>query len=135
MTIVTDSKTRRRDIILSPNKSLISQKLINLIKKYETQHQVQVQTIKADKGTELINKPLKQFIEDKGIRVELTGTQSKPEHGIAERANDLVERITRFLIKDSGLSKRYWPFAAETAIYILNRCHSRSIRSMFLFRR
>ena len=51
-----------------------------------------------------------------------TTTRDTPEHnGMAERSVRSINEMMRALLKNAGLPHAFWPLAAKTAVYILNR--------------
>ena len=60
-------------------------------------------------------------VEKDGIVVEFTTPYTPEQNGVAERMNRTLLTIMKALIFESGISKVFWAYAAETACYIRNR--------------
>jgi hypothetical protein len=84
--------------------------------------------IRSDNGGEFINRELDEFYRAKGIRRNTTVPYTPQQNGIAERKNRFLIEMTRCLLLDANLDKRYWGEAIQTAAYIQNRTPNSSIQ-------
>ncbi|ODM15243.1 hypothetical protein SI65_09184 [Aspergillus cristatus] len=75
--------------------------------------------IRTDNAAEFV--ALKPWAEQKGIELEFIEAETPAQNGVAERYNRVIMEIARALLIDSGISKRYWKYAAVTANYLRNR--------------
>ena len=69
------------------------------------------------------------FLEEQGIGLETSGTDSRVEHRTSERSNGVIQQVARSMLIDSSLHSKYWVNAVDTACYVLNRRTSRSTGS------
>lgn len=77
--------------------------------------------IRCDNGTEYCNKFFKEYCRDHGIHISLVDPYAPQLNGCAERNNRTIVEGAGALFIQSGLPIRFWPYAVETACYILNR--------------
>lgn len=91
------------------------------VKFCQTQFQKTIKTLRSDRGGEYLSTELKVFLEANGIRHQLSATQCPQQNGVAERKNRYVVEMCRCLLFQSGLEKKYWAEAINTAVYIENR--------------
>lgn len=75
--------------------------------------------IRADNAKEFLALESRGLLRD--IQLEFIETYTPPQNGVAERFNRYILEITRALLFDSGVSKRYWKYAVVTANYLRNR--------------
>ncbi|BCR87868.1 uncharacterized protein ACHE_40432S [Aspergillus chevalieri] len=75
--------------------------------------------IRTDNAAEFV--ALRPWAEEKGIELEFIEAETPAQNGVAERYNRVIMDIARALLIDSGISKRYWKYAAVTANYLRNR--------------
>src|SRR5699024_5133433 len=61
------------------------------------------------------------WADGKGIEIEFIETDTPAQNGVAERFNRHTLEISRALLLDSQISKRYWKYAVVTANYLRNR--------------
>ena len=130
LTILTDGYSRWRIPIITTKKSKIAHKIIETIKQLQNEFNLEVSVFKADKGSEFINKTLQSFFSENGTRTEFSSTTVKQENGIAEKSNDIVQKVTRALLHSGNIPYKYWSFAVRTACYLLNRRYQRSINGL-----
>ena len=57
----------------------------------------------------------------RGIQFEFIEAHTPPQNGVAERFNRYILEITRALLFNSGINKKYWKYAVVTANYLRNR--------------
>ncbi|BCR88813.1 uncharacterized protein ACHE_50011A [Aspergillus chevalieri] len=75
--------------------------------------------IRTDNAKEFL--ALEPWAQLKGIQLEFTEPYTPPQNGVAERFNRFILEVTRALLFNSGISKRYWKYAVVTANYLRNR--------------
>lgn len=103
------------------HKSDIIDKVKQCISKMEILTGNQVKQIMTDEGTEFVNRELSNYLSMKGIIHNKSVPYTPEQNGYIEQDMDNVSKATRTLLIDSGLPKRYWAEAMNTAIYVLNR--------------
>lgn len=87
----------------------------------ETQFGITAKIIRSDRGGEYTGKNLKEFYKRKGIRMQLTAPHTPEQNGQAERKNRSLIEMTKCLLQEAVLPKKYWGEAINTANEILNR--------------
>jgi hypothetical protein len=97
----------------------VLQTLDGWIRQVERQTGQMLLVIRTDNAKEFI--ALKPWAESKGIEIEFIEAETPPQNGVAERYNRVVLEITRALLVDSGINKKYWKYAVVTANYLRNR--------------
>lgn len=81
-----------------------------------------VKEIHSDGGKEYVNKGVKSFLENKGIRHTVTVAYTPQQNGVAERENRiLIEAARSMIYSKSQLPLNLWAEAINTAAYIINR--------------
>ena len=81
-------------------------------------------TIKAvmfDNAREFIAGRMKEFCDQKGIRINSSIPYSPSSNGIAERLVGVATNGTRAMLRDSDLPPRFWAEAMTTFMYLRNR--------------
>eukprot|EP00253_Pinus_taeda_P004562 PITA_04562 len=81
-----------------------------------------IKILRTDNGTEYESNEFKDFCREAGIKRETTTTYTPEQNGVAERKNRTIVEATRAMLCDQGLPKFLWGKAANTVVYIQNRC-------------
>lgn len=90
----------------------------------ENQTGFKVKVLRSDNGGEFTSKAFGDFLASCGIVHQRTAAYSPQQNGVAERANRSVLEMTRCMIIDSCLDRRFWGEAAKCAVYVRNRSPS-----------
>jgi transposase InsO family protein len=70
---------------------------------------------------------MQQFIKDKGIKHEMTTTDTPQHNGVAERMNCTLVKQVRMMLIDAALSESYWEYALHYAALLHNISPLRSL--------
>ena len=85
-----------------------------------------IKTLRTDRGTEFT--VCDNFLVDHGIKHQMTARYTPQQNGVAERKNRTVMDMVRSMMKAKDMPKEFWAEAVACAVYVLNRCSSRSIK-------
>ena len=75
-----------------------------------------------DNGTEYETYEFKNFFREAGIKRETTIGYTPEQNGVVEPKNMTIGEVARAMLRDQGLPKFLWGEAANTVVYIQNRC-------------
>lgn len=81
-------------------------------------------TIKAvmfDNAKEFVAGRMKEYCDQKGIRINSSVPYSPSSNGVAERLVGVATNGTRAMLRDSALPPRFWAEAMSTFMYLRNR--------------
>ncbi|GAQ93561.1 hypothetical protein KFL_016490010, partial [Klebsormidium nitens] len=95
--------------------------LEGVFNRLETETGNRVKSVQSDRGSEYLNKEIKQMYRSRGIIQRTTARYSPEENGAAEALNRRLEERTRAMLEDSGLPERMWAEAVVSANYTRNR--------------
>lgn len=126
MTMV-DDYSRYSVIYLLKRKSDASEKLKEYCNLMKNQFGRYPKCIRSDGGGEYSDSGLKQYFADKGIVRQMSAPYSPQQNGVAERKNRYLKEMMRCMLFDSGLDKKFWGEAINTANYLQNRCPSSTV--------
>ena len=87
------------------------------------------QVVRSDNGTEYTSQIFRKICVENKIRQEFTVPETPEQNGMAERFNRTMTEMTRCLLIQSKLSKRYWVRAMSTAVTIRNMVSTRGRKS------
>ena len=77
--------------------------------------------LRSDNGGEYTGEDFKAFCRKRGIQQSFTGPYTPEQNGVAERSWRTVVDTARCMREQSGLPKKFWAEAVNTAVYITNR--------------
>lgn len=109
------------------SKSEVFQKFKEFKNYVERRTGKKLKTIRSDNGTEYTNNELKNYLAAQGIKHEYSVEYTPQQNGTAERKNRTLVEMARCIMLQAALPASYWAESVNTAIYIRNRCPSRSL--------
>ncbi|UYV75574.1 hypothetical protein LAZ67_13000650, partial [Cordylochernes scorpioides] len=122
----TDDYSRYTKIYLLKGKDEVYEKIKDYVISAHTESGKNIQTIWTDNGREYVNRQVEDFLNQSGIKHQLTVPYSPAQNGVAERKNRSLMEMTRCMLFDSGLPQSLWAEAVTTANYLHNRIPSKA---------
>jgi transposase InsO family protein len=118
---LTDDFSRFSTIYLTKDRSLetVQEVLDQWLANAERQTQKKVLVIRTDNAREFV--ALDPWVKRQGIELEFTEPHTPAQNGVAERLNRSLLEITRAILIDANIPRKYWPWALQFAVYIRNR--------------
>ncbi|CAH1438446.1 unnamed protein product [Lactuca virosa] len=90
----------------------------------ERQFQTKLKSVQTDWGGEFRN--LSKFFSSLGITHRLSCPHTSEQNGVVERRHRHVVETGLTLLAQSGVPQRFWHYAFDTAVYLINRMPSRT---------
>ncbi|UYV77008.1 hypothetical protein LAZ67_14002803 [Cordylochernes scorpioides] len=122
----TDDYSRYTKIYLLKGKDEAYEKIKDYVISAHTEFGKNIQTMRTDNGREYVNRQVEDFLNQSGIKHQLTVPYSPAQNGVAERKNRSLMEMTRCMLFDSGLPQSLWAEAVTTANYLHNRIPSKA---------
>ncbi|XP_073153011.1 uncharacterized protein [Henckelia pumila] len=119
--VIMDDYSRFTWVIFLSSKDQTATHLIKILKRLQNEKRTGIDRIRSDRGTEFLNKTLGSYLDDQGIKHELSATRTPQQKGIAERRNRTLKEAAKNMIADSNVSKKLWIEAINTTFYTQNR--------------
>ena len=88
----------------------------------ENQTEKNIKVLRIDNGNEYESNEFNDFYGEAGIKRETTTAYTPEQNGVAERKNMTIVEATHAMLCDQGLLKFLWGEAANTVVYVQNRC-------------
>lgn len=88
----------------------------------------QIKVLRTDNGTEFVNREVKHFLEENGIEHQRTVPYTPEQNGCAEREMRTIVEAARSMIHAKGINSRLWAEAVNSAVFILNRTGTSTIK-------
>lgn len=79
------------------------------------------------RGGEYNSKEFDEYRREHGIKRQLTAAYTPQQNGISERKNRTVMNMTRCMMMEMNVPRRFWPEAVQYAVHILNRSPSKAL--------
>ena len=92
----------------------------------EKQSGCKIKALRTDRGQEYL--ACTDFFEQHGIQHQMTTRYTPQQNGVAERKNRTIMDMVRCMLKAKQMPREFWAEAVATAVYILNRCPTKSVR-------
>ncbi|KAK8937447.1 hypothetical protein KSP39_PZI012254 [Platanthera zijinensis] len=87
-----------------------------------------LKVLRTDRGGEYTSRLFGEYCRQWGISHQLTAAYSPQQNGVAERKNLTIMDMARSMVKGKGLPKKFWAEAVQVAVYLLNRCPTKSVK-------
>jgi len=126
--VFIDDLTRLTWIFFLKFKSEVADVFWNFKAKVENQSGCKIQTLRSDNGKEYTSNQFKLLCDKAGIEHQLTVPYTPQQNGVSERKNRTIMEMTRCMLHEKHLPKRFWAEAASTAVFLQNRLPSRSVK-------
>lgn len=84
--------------------------------------------MRTDNGLEFVSNEFNKFWTLKGIKRHKTVPRHPQQNGAVERMNKTILERIRCMLSNSGLPKKFWGEAADTAVYLINKSPSAAIK-------
>ena len=96
----------------------------------ENQSGYYIKCLRTDKGGEYISREFQNFCKVNGIYKQLTVRYTPEKNGVAERKNRTIMEMACSMLTAKHFSNEYWVKAVATAVYILNKCLTKSVKNI-----
>lgn len=116
-----DDYSRYCTVYLLEQKSQTAECIEQFIKLMQTQFGKVPKAIRTDGGGEYSGYAFKNMLRSYGVELQQTAPYSPQQNGQAERKNRSLIEMSRCMLIEANMNKRYWGEAVSTANYLLNR--------------
>nr|KYP43525.1 Retrovirus-related Pol polyprotein from transposon TNT 1-94 [Cajanus cajan] len=96
-------------------------------KSVENQSDKQIQILRSN-GKEYTSENFNQFCEEIGIEHQLTTPYTPQQNGVSERRNKYILEMTRCMLHEKNLPKKFWSEAAHTVVFLQNRLLTTAVK-------
>jgi transposase InsO family protein len=119
-----DDFSRTTWLYLMKNKSEVFSHFQEFYNFVENQFNAKIKIFRTDNGTEFVNQNFSNFFKQKGILHQTTCVYTPEQNGVSERKNRHLLEMTRVLLFQNNVPKRFWSDAVLTSTYLINRLSS-----------
>ncbi|KAJ9541655.1 hypothetical protein OSB04_028161 [Centaurea solstitialis] len=119
--VLVDELSRYTWVEFVKKKSQVPLLLINLLKRLQVLHGLQVRVLRSDNGTEFKNSVIEDYLTFVGITHNFSAPKTPQQNGVVERKNRTIVEAARTMLNTSSLPLTFWAEAVYTAYYTENR--------------
>ncbi|WVZ70719.1 LOW QUALITY PROTEIN: hypothetical protein U9M48_019362 [Paspalum notatum var. saurae] len=101
--------------------------------KVEAETGYKLKVLRTDRGGEFTSVEFGRSCADKGVERHLTAPYSPQQNGVVERRNQTVVGMVRSMLKAKKMTAEFWSEAVSTAVFILNRAPTKSLKGVTPF--
>lgn len=117
-----DDYSAYRAVYFIKNKSDVKEKIKTFCNEIKTRFGSHVKELRSDGGGEYIDRDVRSFLNEAGIKHTVTIPYTPEQNGTAERENRIIVEAARsMLFSCPGLPRSLWAEAINCAVYVLNR--------------
>ena len=131
-TIFIDNFTRMCWIFFFKFKSEVAEIFWKFKVKVENESGLKIQILSSDNGTEYTSAKFNQFCEDFDIQHQLTSPYIPQQNRVSERRNRHILEMTRCMLYEKNLLKKFLVEAASTAIFLQKRLPTKALKDHHL---
>lgn len=122
-----DNFTNFVNIGLMKRKSEVAEMFARFHKQTEAKFPgTQLHLLRTDCAREYIEGDCRDYCKASGVTIEEPAPYAPQLNGVAERMNRTIAEKLRALLFDAELSPDYWPYAIQSAVYLINRSPTRA---------
>jgi hypothetical protein len=93
------------------------------IRRVQNKFELKVKNIKSDNGSEFRNTQVEEFLDEDGIKHELSAPYTPQQNGIVERKNRTLIEAARTILDEYKTPDSFWAEAINTACHATNRLY------------
>ncbi|BBN70319.1 multidrug resistance-associated protein 9 [Prunus dulcis] len=131
--LFTDDCTRMSWVYFIRNKSSALECFRKFKAMTELQSGYKIKGLRSDRGGEFLSNEFNSFCAEVGIQRQLTVAYSPQQNGVAERKNRTVVEMAKSMLHEKSIPYEFWAEAVNTAVYLLNRCPTKSLNKVTPF--
>jgi hypothetical protein len=104
-------------------KSQTQETLKGFLRRAQNEFRLRIKKIRSDNETEFKNSQIEGFLEEEGIKHELSSPYTHRQNGVVETKNRTLIDMARTMIDEYKTSDRFWAEAINIACYSINRLY------------
>jgi transposase InsO family protein len=121
--VIVDDYSRFTWVFLLQNKSETQGVVKKFMKRAQNEFDAKVKKIRSDNGTKFKNTQVEDFLDEEGIKHDLSAPYTPQQNGVAERKNRTLIEMARTMLHEYKTSDRFWAEAINTACHATNRLY------------
>ena len=121
--VIVDDYTRFTWVFFLHDKGETQGVLKRLLRQAQNEFSLRIKKIRSDNWSEFKNTQVEEYLDEEGIKHELSAPYSPQQNGVAERKNRTLIEMARTMLDEYKTSDRFWAEAVNTACHAINRLY------------
>lgn len=126
--VFKDDFSHMRFVYCLKKKSEVFERFKAFVKLSEKECGHSIKAFQSDNGTEFVNDSMESFLAENGIRHRRSVPHTPQQNGCAEREMRTINESARAMLHAKGLSLNLWAEAVNSAVYVLNRTGTSTVK-------
>ena len=125
-----DDNTHFTWIYVLKHKYEVFQQFLKWKAMVEKSSRYKMKVLRTDNGGEFTSTEFQEYLQQEGIKHELTVPKTPEQNGVAERMNRTLVETTRSMLFGAKLPQRFWAEALSTAVYLRNLSPTKAVKNI-----
>jgi transposase InsO family protein len=121
--VIVDDYSRFTWVFVLQEKSQTQETLKRFLRRAQNEFGLRIKKIRSDNGTEFKNSQIEGFLEEEGIKHEVSSPYTPQQNGVVERKNRTLLDMARIMLDEYKTPDRFWVEAINTACYSIHRLY------------
>jgi transposase InsO family protein len=131
--LLVDDLSRYMWVVVIPSRDRAAAGIKDIQARAEGESSLKLKALRTDHGGEFTVTEFADYCAAKGVHRQHTTPYSPHQNGIIEHRNGTVVATARSMLKAKGLPIWFWGEAVNAAVYVLNRCPTKSVDGIISF--
>jgi transposase InsO family protein len=118
--VIVDDFSRFTWVFFLQDKSKAKGIVKKFIRRVQNEFELKVKNIRSDIGSEFRNTQVEEFLDEEGIKHELSAPYTPQQNGIVERKNCTLIEAARTMLDEYKTPDSFWAEAINTACHVAN---------------
>ena len=121
--VIVDDFTRYTWVFFLEDKSRTQACFKKFARQAQNEFKFRIVKVRSDNGTEFKNTQIDDFLDDEGIKHELSAAYTPQQNGVVERKNRTLIEMARTMLNEYKTPDYFWADAINTACHYINRLY------------
>jgi transposase InsO family protein len=121
--VIVDDFSHFTWVFFLQDKSEAKRVVNKFIRRVQNEFELKVKNIRSDNGSKFRNTQVEEFLDEEGIKHELSAPYTHQQNGIVERKNRMLIEATRTILDEYKTPDSFWAEAINIACHATNRLY------------
>jgi transposase InsO family protein len=121
--VIVDDFSRYTWVYFLQDKSKAQRVIKKFIRREQNEFELKIKNIRSDNGSEFRNLNAEEYLDEEGIKHELSAPYTSQQNGIVERKNRTLIEMARTMLYEYKTPNSFWAEAINTACHAVNRLY------------
>jgi transposase InsO family protein len=121
--VIVDDVSRFAWVFFLQDRSEAKGVVKNFIRRVQNEFELKVKNIRSDNDSKFTNTQVEEFLDEEGIKHELSAPYAPRQNSIVERKNRTLIEAARTILDEYKTPNSFWAEAINTACHAANRLY------------